>query len=128
MGRHLATVLLQHFRMTLVLTMETVYGQANKSKYLNNEFLAFSWKFFNFLFTYIHWGGVQRVHLLKCNVARVLLKELFQRDGVGTKVASDLYERMRMNVGVDDNTEKVAATIDGSAAPLPLPPPPQEPQ
>ncbi|GJU74085.1 probable amino-acid acetyltransferase NAGS1, chloroplastic isoform X1 [Tanacetum coccineum] len=41
-------------------------------------------------------GGVQSVHLLKCNVARVLLKELFQRDGVGTMVASDLYEGTRM--------------------------------
>ncbi|GKA12697.1 probable amino-acid acetyltransferase NAGS1, chloroplastic isoform X1, partial [Tanacetum coccineum] len=61
-----------------------------------------------------------------CVVAFVY-RELFQRDEVGTMVASDLYEGMRMNVGVDDNTEKVAATIDGGAAPLPLPPPPQEP-
>ncbi|GJT08886.1 probable amino-acid acetyltransferase NAGS1, chloroplastic [Tanacetum coccineum] len=41
-------------------------------------------------------GGVQRVHLLDGNVAGVLLKELFQRDGVGTMVASDLYEGTRM--------------------------------
>ncbi|KAL3640345.1 putative amino-acid acetyltransferase nags2, chloroplastic [Castilleja foliolosa] len=41
-------------------------------------------------------GGVQRVHLLDGTVGGVLLKELFQRDGVGTMVASDLYEGMRM--------------------------------
>ncbi|XP_011099391.1 probable amino-acid acetyltransferase NAGS1, chloroplastic [Sesamum indicum] len=41
-------------------------------------------------------GGVQRVHLLDGTIAGVLLKELFQRDGVGTMVASDLYEGMRM--------------------------------
>ncbi|KAL8476913.1 hypothetical protein ACS0TY_029278 [Phlomoides rotata] len=40
-------------------------------------------------------GGVQRVHLLDGNIGGVLLKELFQRDGVGTMVASDLYEGMR---------------------------------
>ncbi|CAA2970599.1 probable amino-acid acetyltransferase NAGS1, chloroplastic [Olea europaea subsp. europaea] len=41
-------------------------------------------------------GGVQRVHLLNGTNAGVLLKELFQRDGVGTMVASDLYEGTRM--------------------------------
>ncbi|KAL2504738.1 putative amino-acid acetyltransferase NAGS1 [Abeliophyllum distichum] len=41
-------------------------------------------------------GGVQRVHLLDGNIGGVLLKELFQRDGVGTMVASDLYEGTRM--------------------------------
>ncbi|KAI3462678.1 hypothetical protein Pfo_019341 [Paulownia fortunei] len=41
-------------------------------------------------------GGVQRVHLLDGTVGGVLLKELFQRDGVGTMVASDLYEGMRI--------------------------------
>ncbi|KAK6151142.1 hypothetical protein DH2020_016074 [Rehmannia glutinosa] len=41
-------------------------------------------------------GGVQRVHLLDGTIGGVLLKELFQRDGVGTMVASDLYEGMRM--------------------------------
>lgn len=46
-------------------------------------------------------GGVQRVHLLDGNIAGVLLKELFQRDGVGTMVASDLYEGTRMGK-VDD--------------------------
>ncbi|KAM7507214.1 hypothetical protein LguiA_017667 [Lonicera macranthoides] len=41
-------------------------------------------------------GGVQRVHLLDGTIAGVLLKELFQRDGVGTMVASDVYEGTRM--------------------------------
>ncbi|EYU41380.1 hypothetical protein MIMGU_mgv1a003174mg [Erythranthe guttata] len=41
-------------------------------------------------------GGVQRVHLLDGTMGGVLLKELFQRDGVGTMVASDLYEGIRM--------------------------------
>lgn len=41
-------------------------------------------------------GGVQRVHLLDGNIAGVLLQELFQRAGVGTMVASDLYEGTRM--------------------------------
>ncbi|XP_027178736.1 probable amino-acid acetyltransferase NAGS1, chloroplastic [Coffea eugenioides] len=41
-------------------------------------------------------GGVQRVHLLDGKIGGVLLKELFQRDGVGTMVASDLYEGTRM--------------------------------
>ncbi|PIN20441.1 Acetylglutamate kinase/acetylglutamate synthase [Handroanthus impetiginosus] len=41
-------------------------------------------------------GGVQRVHLLYGTIGGVLLKELFQRDGVGTMVASDLYEGMRL--------------------------------
>ncbi|KAG8384265.1 hypothetical protein BUALT_Bualt04G0100400 [Buddleja alternifolia] len=46
-------------------------------------------------------GGVQRVHLLDGTVGGVLLKELFQRDGVGTMVASDLYEGMRMATVTD---------------------------
>ncbi|XP_057501345.1 probable amino-acid acetyltransferase NAGS1, chloroplastic isoform X2 [Actinidia eriantha] len=41
-------------------------------------------------------GGVQRVHLVDGTIAGVLLMELFQRDGVGTMVASDLYEGTRM--------------------------------
>ncbi|KAG9132625.1 hypothetical protein Leryth_023625 [Lithospermum erythrorhizon] len=41
-------------------------------------------------------GGVQRVHLLDGTIGGVLLKELFQRDGVGTMIASDLYEGTRM--------------------------------
>ncbi|KAK6163322.1 hypothetical protein DH2020_000186 [Rehmannia glutinosa] len=48
-------------------------------------------------------GGVQRVHLLDGTVGGVLLKELFQRDGVGTMVASDLYEGMRMARVTDFN-------------------------
>lgn len=41
-------------------------------------------------------GGVQRVHLLDGTIGGVLLLELFQRDGVGTMVTSDLYEGTRM--------------------------------
>lgn len=41
-------------------------------------------------------GGVQRVHLLDGTVGGVLLLELFQRDGVGTMVASGVYEGTRM--------------------------------
>ncbi|KAL0381512.1 UNVERIFIED_CONTAM: putative amino-acid acetyltransferase NAGS1, chloroplastic [Sesamum angustifolium] len=40
-------------------------------------------------------GGVERVHILDGTIGGVLLKELFQRDGVGTMVASNLYEGMR---------------------------------
>ncbi|XP_019195166.1 PREDICTED: probable amino-acid acetyltransferase NAGS1, chloroplastic isoform X2 [Ipomoea nil] len=46
-------------------------------------------------------GGVQRVHLLDGTIGGVLLKELFQRDGVGTMVASDLYEGTRMARATD---------------------------
>ncbi|KAJ9670465.1 hypothetical protein PVL29_026789 [Vitis rotundifolia] len=41
-------------------------------------------------------GGVQRVHLLDGTIGGVLLLELFQRDGMGTMVASDVYEGTRM--------------------------------
>ncbi|KAF8377655.1 hypothetical protein HHK36_031039 [Tetracentron sinense] len=41
-------------------------------------------------------GGVQRVHLLDGTNGGVLLLELFQRDGMGTMVASDVYEGTRM--------------------------------
>ncbi|CAL8164664.1 unnamed protein product [Prunus armeniaca] len=41
-------------------------------------------------------GGVQRVHLLDGTKGGVLLLELFKRDGMGTMVASDLYEGTRM--------------------------------
>ncbi|KAL5753150.1 hypothetical protein ACOSQ2_023657 [Xanthoceras sorbifolium] len=41
-------------------------------------------------------GGVQRVHLLDGTIGGVLLLELFKRDGMGTMVASDLYEGTRM--------------------------------
>ncbi|KAA8531558.1 hypothetical protein F0562_006267 [Nyssa sinensis] len=46
-------------------------------------------------------GGVQRVHLLDGTISGVLLLELFQRDGVGTMVASDLYEGTRMATVTD---------------------------
>ncbi|GAV67992.1 LOW QUALITY PROTEIN: Acetyltransf_1 domain-containing protein/AA_kinase domain-containing protein/DUF2215 domain-containing protein [Cephalotus follicularis] len=41
-------------------------------------------------------GGVQRVHLLDGTIGGVLFLELFKRDGMGTMVASDLYEGTRM--------------------------------
>ncbi|TQE14373.1 hypothetical protein C1H46_000292 [Malus baccata] len=41
-------------------------------------------------------GGVQRVHLLDGTKGGMLLLELFKRDGLGTMVASDLYEGTRM--------------------------------
>ncbi|XP_022962976.1 probable amino-acid acetyltransferase NAGS2, chloroplastic isoform X2 [Cucurbita moschata] len=41
-------------------------------------------------------GGVQRVHLLDGTIGGVLLLELFKRDGMGTMIASDLYEGTRM--------------------------------
>ncbi|XP_012079426.1 probable amino-acid acetyltransferase NAGS2, chloroplastic isoform X2 [Jatropha curcas] len=41
-------------------------------------------------------GGVQRVHLLDGTISGVLLLELFKRDGMGTMVASDVYEGTRM--------------------------------
>ncbi|KAI4324826.1 hypothetical protein MLD38_030278 [Melastoma candidum] len=40
-------------------------------------------------------GGVPRVHLLDGKIGGALLLELFQRDGIGTMVASDLYEGTR---------------------------------
>ncbi|CAM8927307.1 unnamed protein product [Rhodiola kirilowii] len=40
-------------------------------------------------------GGVQRVHLLDGTIGGALLLELYQRDGMGTMVASDLYEGTR---------------------------------
>lgn len=46
-------------------------------------------------------GGVQRVHLLDGTVGGALLLELFQRDGVGTMVASDVYEGTRMAQDTD---------------------------
>ncbi|XP_010526717.1 PREDICTED: probable amino-acid acetyltransferase NAGS1, chloroplastic isoform X2 [Tarenaya hassleriana] len=41
-------------------------------------------------------GGVKRVHLLDGTISGVLLLELFKRDGMGTMVASDVYEGTRM--------------------------------
>ncbi|XP_043713957.1 probable amino-acid acetyltransferase NAGS2, chloroplastic isoform X2 [Telopea speciosissima] len=46
-------------------------------------------------------GGVQRVHLLDGTIGGVLLLELFQRDGMGTMVASDLYEGTRAATVID---------------------------
>ncbi|KAL0891665.1 hypothetical protein Bca101_015648 [Brassica carinata] len=46
-------------------------------------------------------GGVKRVHLLDGTVTGVLLLELFKRDGMGTMVASDVYEGTR-DAKVDD--------------------------
>ncbi|KAG9440563.1 hypothetical protein H6P81_020728 [Aristolochia fimbriata] len=40
-------------------------------------------------------GGVQRVHVLNGTLGGALLLELFTRDGVGTMVASDVYEGTR---------------------------------
>ncbi|ESQ53315.1 hypothetical protein EUTSA_v10024840mg [Eutrema salsugineum] len=40
-------------------------------------------------------GGVKRVHLLDGTISGVLLLELFKRDGLGTMVASDVYEGTR---------------------------------
>ncbi|EOA16247.1 hypothetical protein CARUB_v10004393mg [Capsella rubella] len=40
-------------------------------------------------------GGVKRVHLLDGTISGSLLLELFKRDGLGTMVASDLYEGTR---------------------------------
>ena len=40
-------------------------------------------------------AGVRRVHLLDWRMDGVLLQELFTRDGVGTLVATDVYESLR---------------------------------
>ncbi|XP_022775100.1 probable amino-acid acetyltransferase NAGS2, chloroplastic isoform X2 [Durio zibethinus] len=50
----------------------------------------------NCIFCFHCQGGVQRVHLLDGTIGGVLLLELFKRDGMGTMVASDLYEGTRM--------------------------------
>ncbi|KAK1291954.1 hypothetical protein QJS10_CPB17g02241 [Acorus calamus] len=44
---------------------------------------------------YVCRGGVQRVHLLDGTLGGALLLELFTRDGVGTMIASDIYEGTR---------------------------------
>ncbi|KAF5191340.1 Amino-acid acetyltransferase [Thalictrum thalictroides] len=41
-------------------------------------------------------GGVQRVHMVDGTIGGALLLELFKRDGVGTMVASDVYEGTRI--------------------------------
>lgn len=48
-------------------------------------------------------GGVQRVHLLDGTVGGAILLELFTRDGIGTMVASDVYEGTR-TAGVGDTS------------------------
>ncbi|KAH9303737.1 hypothetical protein KI387_008141, partial [Taxus chinensis] len=40
-------------------------------------------------------GGVQRVHLLDGTIGGAILLEMFTRDGMGTMVASDMYEGTR---------------------------------
>ncbi|PKU71941.1 probable amino-acid acetyltransferase NAGS2, chloroplastic isoform X1 [Dendrobium catenatum] len=44
---------------------------------------------------YVCRGGVQRVHVIDGTLGGALLLELFTRDGVGTMVASDVYEGTR---------------------------------
>ncbi|KAJ3693172.1 hypothetical protein LUZ60_008652 [Juncus effusus] len=46
-------------------------------------------------------GGVQRVHLVDGRLGGTLLLELFTRDGVGTMVASDMYEGTRAATEAD---------------------------
>ncbi|KAI4382110.1 hypothetical protein MLD38_008114 [Melastoma candidum] len=46
-------------------------------------------------------GGVPRVHLLDGTIGGALLLELLQRDGIGTMVASDLYEGTRIAKDTD---------------------------
>ncbi|KAL5729649.1 amino-acid N-acetyltransferase [Ranunculus cassubicifolius] len=46
-------------------------------------------------------GGVQRVHLIDGTTQGALLLELFKRDGVGTMIASDVYEGTRMAMETD---------------------------
>ncbi|CAA7387833.1 unnamed protein product [Spirodela intermedia] len=45
---------------------------------------------------YVCRGGVKRVHLIDGTIGGALLLELFTRDGVGTMIASDVYEGTRM--------------------------------
>ncbi|PHT30279.1 putative amino-acid acetyltransferase NAGS1, chloroplastic [Capsicum baccatum] len=67
------------------------------------------------LLPYFHQGGVQRVHLLDGTIGRVLLKELFQKDGVGTMVASDLYEGARMaRVSDFPRIKELLQSLEGS--------------
>ncbi|MQM07878.1 hypothetical protein Taro_040723 [Colocasia esculenta] len=46
-------------------------------------------------------GGVKRVHIIDGTLGGALLLELFTRDGVGTMVASDVYEGTRMATVMD---------------------------
>ncbi|KAI5352430.1 hypothetical protein L3X38_005321 [Prunus dulcis] len=59
-------------------------------------------------------GGVERVHLLDGTKGGVLLLELFKRDGVGTMVASDLYQGTRM--ATESDFSRVRELIQASVA------------
>ncbi|KAF8410238.1 hypothetical protein HHK36_002761 [Tetracentron sinense] len=62
-------------------------------------------------------GGVQRVHLLDGTNGGVLLLELFQRDGMGTMVASDVYEGTRMARVADlPRIKKIIQPLEESGA------------
>ncbi|CAN8328371.1 unnamed protein product [Cochlearia groenlandica] len=62
-------------------------------------------------------GGVKRVHLLDGTISGVLLLELFKRDGMGTMVASDVYEGTR-DAKVDDlaGIRKIIKPLEESGA------------
>ncbi|RWR82920.1 putative amino-acid acetyltransferase NAGS1, chloroplastic [Cinnamomum micranthum f. kanehirae] len=62
-------------------------------------------------------GGVQRVHLLDGTLGGALLQELCTRDGVGTMVASDVYEGTRMARSTDlPGIKKVIQPLEESGA------------
>ncbi|CAN6450131.1 unnamed protein product [Victoria cruziana] len=66
---------------------------------------------------YVCRGGVQRVHLLDGTLRGALLLELFTRDGVGTMVASDVYEGTRMARMEDiPGIKKVIQPLENSGA------------
>ncbi|XP_042444416.1 probable amino-acid acetyltransferase NAGS1, chloroplastic isoform X2 [Zingiber officinale] len=50
---------------------------------------------------YVCRGGVQRAHIIDGTLGGSLLLELFTRDGVGTMVASDVYEGTRSAIAAD---------------------------
>ncbi|XP_042441828.1 probable amino-acid acetyltransferase NAGS1, chloroplastic [Zingiber officinale] len=50
---------------------------------------------------YVCRGGVQRAHIVDGTLGGSLLLELFTRDGVGTMVASDVYEGTRSAIAAD---------------------------
>ena len=47
------------------------------------------------------YGGVKRSHLVSYQESGALLKELFTRDGVGTQIVTESYEKIR-NATIDD--------------------------
>ncbi|BFG16504.1 hypothetical protein CerSpe_027780 [Prunus speciosa] len=59
-------------------------------------------------------GGVERVHLLDGTKGGVLLLELFKRDGVGTMVASDVYQGTRK--ATESDFSRVRELIQASEA------------